>query len=193
MWRDIKVSRLKFELDGVVVRLAEKDDAKRISEYFRNNRDHLCPWEPYREEDFYTEYGWAKKLVKLCELHLMGLGFYCLIIDKETDKMLGTISFSNITRFPLHNCFVGYSLDEHAQGRGIMRKSLKKACEWVFATQNMHRITASYMPSNLKSAAVLESVGFHEEGFAKDYLLINGKWEDHKITALINKNWQEKR
>ncbi|MDG3088191.1 ribosomal protein S5-alanine N-acetyltransferase [Vibrio hannami] len=193
MWRDIKVNRMHEEFDGVVVRLAEKDDAKRISEYFIKNREYLAPWEPHREEDFYTQYGWAKKLIKLCELHLLGIGFYCLILDKESGNMLGTISFSNITRFPLHGCFVGYSLDQHAQGKGIMRKALKRACNWMFKTQNMHRISASYMPSNQKSAAVLASVGFEEEGFAKDYLLIKGKWEDHKLTSLINSKWLEKK
>ena len=42
------------------------------------------------------------------------------------------------------------------------------------------------MPKNKKSKAVLKSSGFEDVGFAKDYLLINGKWEDHNLTALIN-------
>ena len=180
------------ETEGNIrVRLARTDDARMISDYFLRNKDYLKPWEPVREDGFYTEEGWRKKLIKLNELHLMELGFYCLIIDTSTNKMLGTVSFSNLTRFPQHACNVGYSLDENAQGRGIMRTALHLACNWMFKVQNLHRINAGYMPRNKKSEAVLEASGFQKEGFAKDYLLIDGKWEDHNLTALINKDWQD--
>lgn len=54
----------------------------------------------------------------------------------------------------------------------------------------MHRIMAGYMPSNKRSEAVLMKMGFQREGYAKNYLLINGKWEDHNLTALINPDWR---
>jgi len=28
------------------------------------------------------------------------------------------------------------------------------------------------------------------EGYARDYLLINGKWEDHILTSLVNPHWK---
>jgi ribosomal-protein-alanine N-acetyltransferase len=28
------------------------------------------------------------------------------------------------------------------------------------------------------------------EGYARDYLMINGKWEDHIFTSLINPHWR---
>lgn len=28
------------------------------------------------------------------------------------------------------------------------------------------------------------------EGYARDYLMINGQWQDHILTSLINRNWQ---
>ncbi|MDQ1883749.1 30S ribosomal protein S5 alanine N-acetyltransferase, partial [Aeromonas salmonicida] len=27
---------------------------------------------------------------------------------------------------------------------------------------------------------------FEREGYARDYLMINGRWEDHILTALLN-------
>lgn len=177
--------------DGdILLRTALPTDATLISNYFIKNREHLRGWEPKREAAFFTVQGWAQKLVKLHELHKMGLGYYCLITDAKTEEMLGTISFSNLSRFPFHACNVGYSLDADAQGRGIMRKSLKMACDYMFDVQNMHRIMAGYMPRNQRSEAVLQQLGFTREGFAKDYLLINGKWEDHNLMSLINPNWR---
>ncbi len=192
MWRELTFKSMNETEGNIQVRLARTEDAHMITDYFLRNKEHLKPWEPKREEGFYTLEGWRKKLIKLNELHLMELGFYCLIINTASNRMLGTISFSNLNRFPLHSCSVGYSLDEDMQGKGIMRTALRLACNWMFNVQNIHRITASYMPRNRKSEAVLEASGFQKEGYAKDYLLINGKWEDHNTTALINTGWQDR-
>ncbi|EOB4972358.1 ribosomal protein S5-alanine N-acetyltransferase [Vibrio fluvialis] len=181
-----------FKTDGeIILRTAEFDDAARISNYFTVNRDYLKPWEPKREEAFFSELGWQQRLIKLSELHKMSLGFYLLIIDADSDEMLGTISFSNISRFPFYACNVGYSLAEQAQGKQIMTRALKMACDYMFNEQNLHRVMASYMPHNKRSEAVLQRLGFVLEGQAKDYLLIDGQWQDHNLTSLVNPNWKE--
>ncbi|WP_104398945.1 ribosomal protein S5-alanine N-acetyltransferase [Vibrio penaeicida] len=178
--------------NGVIVRTAEPGDAKKISEYFRRNKAHLKPWEPKREEAFFREDGWAQRLIKLHELHRMGLAFYLLIVDEETDEMMGTVSFSNVSRHPFHACNVGYSVAEYHQGKGVMKTALKLSCDWLFENQNLHRIMAAYIPTNQRSEGVLKHLGFQLEGTAKDYLLIDGKWRDHNLTSLINPNWREK-
>ena len=48
---------------------------------------------------------------------------------------------------------------------------------------------ANYMPHNHRSGKLLERLGFEREGYAKDYLLIDGQWRDHVLTALTNKEW----
>lgn len=181
-----------YEVDkDIVLRTAEPTDAYKISQYFITNRSHLKQWEPEREAEFFTLPDWTQRLIKLSDLHRLGLGYYLLIIDRHSDQMLGTISFSNLTRFPVHACHVGYSLAEQAQGRGVMGRALKMALDYMFTKQNMHRIMASYMPHNQRSEAVLTRLGFEREGYAKDYLLIDGQWRDHVLTALINSEWRE--
>ncbi|AXN30163.1 MULTISPECIES: ribosomal protein S5-alanine N-acetyltransferase [Vibrio] len=181
-----------FEQDGdIILRTAEPTDGQLISDYFIANRAHLKQWEPRREDAFFSESGWTQRLIKLNELHRMGLGYYLIIIDSESGEMLGTVSFSNISRFPFHACNLGYSLGENAQGRGVMTRALKMAVNYMFGIQNIHRIMAGYMPRNQRSEAVLNRLGFKREGFAEDYLLIDGRWEDHNLTSLINPNWKE--
>ncbi|WP_395355625.1 ribosomal protein S5-alanine N-acetyltransferase [Vibrio sp. D3] len=179
------------KLDGdLLLRTAEIGDADMIAEYFQVNREYLKPFEPKREEAFFSVNGWLQKLIKLNEMHRMGLGYYCLLVRASSGEMLGTISFSNLSRFPFYSCNVGYSLAEKAQGHGYMRRGLTMACDYMFNVQKLHRIQAGYMPHNKRSEAVLEHVGFNQEGYAKDYLLINGEWQDHVLTSLINPNWQ---
>ncbi|MGF1748945.1 ribosomal protein S5-alanine N-acetyltransferase [Vibrio cionasavignyae] len=177
--------------DGnVLIRTAKPSDAYTISNYFQENKTFLAPWEPKRDSAFYRADTWAAKLVKLEELHRLGLAYYCLIFDTDSKEMKGTVSLSNLVRFPLHSCNLGYSLAENAQGHGYMRKALAMVIPYMFNVQNMHRIAASYMPHNERSAAVLNAMGFQKEGYASDYLLINDQWEDHIQTALINPNWR---
>ena len=187
----ISTSSQVYECDGeIVLRTADLADAELICNYFIDNRAFLTPWEPARDEQFYTHYGWYQRLTKLRELHRMGMGYYLLITEAESGKMLGTISFSNLVRFPMYSCTVGYSLAESAQGNGTMSRALKMACDYMFRIHNMHRIRACYMPHNSRSEAVLMRLGFDYEGMAKAYLLINGKWADHKMVALINPDWR---
>lgn len=182
---------LLYQHPAFSLRLAAPEDAAMISEYFIQNRDHLKPWDPKREEAFYTLQGWRHKLIKLNELHQHDLAFYCVIVATD-GQMLGTISFSNITHFPLHACNVGYSLAANAQGKGIMSQALQAACQWMFESKGMHRIMAAYIPHNVRSANVLRSLGFKKEGLAKEYLLIDGQWQDHILTSLINNQWVAK-
>ncbi|MCJ2375229.1 ribosomal protein S5-alanine N-acetyltransferase [Vibrio sp. ZSDZ34] len=184
--------RLHKEHEGIVVRCSLPGDAHTIANYFQANKRFLAPWEPARDSDFYRPENWAAKLIKLDELHRLSLAYYCLILDSETQEMLGTVSFSNLVRFPFHSCNLGYSLAENAQGKGVMRKALAMAIPYMFDIQNMHRISASYMPRNKRSEAVLQHHQFEKEGFAKDYLLINGQWEDHVLTSLVNPHWLPK-
>jgi ribosomal-protein-alanine N-acetyltransferase len=38
----------------------------------------------------------------------------------------------------------------------------------------------------VRSGRLLGRLGFVIEGYARDYLLVNGRWEDHVLTSLIN-------
>ena len=46
---------------------------------------------------------------------------------------------------------------------------------------------ANYVPSNRKSASVLARLGFTIEGYAREYLFIDGAWRDHVLTSLTNR------
>ena len=68
-----------------------------------------------------------------------------------------------------------------------MKQIVTHVIEFAFQELNLHRITATHMPANQRSAGLLKELGFEKEGYAKEYLLINGEWEDHVLNSLINK------
>jgi ribosomal-protein-alanine N-acetyltransferase len=71
-----------------------------------------------------------------------------------------------------------------------MTEAVRAAVDFAFGTWGLHRVAANYMPRNTRSGAVLERCGFKVEGHAPAYLLINGRWEDHVLTAIINPSWR---
>lgn len=178
-----------LSVENLVIRAIQTSDIDGIVHYFQENRFYLAPWEPIRPDLFFTAQGWEKKLIQLTELQRYGLSYYFLIFEQGCNDVAGVITYNNIIQFPFHSCHLGYSLAQGAQGKGIMRRAVKETNSWLFECLNLHRIMASYMPRNKRSAAVLRAVGFIKEGKAKDYLLINGKWEDHILSSVINPKW----
>ncbi|UXI02262.1 ribosomal protein S5-alanine N-acetyltransferase [Photobacterium sp. TY1-4] len=189
MFQSIMNRTPSLQVDDLIVRLVTPKDAAGIAAYYQRNRAFLQPWEPLREEGFFTVAGWEKRLSQLAELHKHKLAYYFVILREETNEVCGVINYSNLVRHPFYACHVGYSLDAACQGQGLMRRALSATVTWMFEAQSFHRVMAAYMPRNQKSASVLRAAGFEIEGEARDYLLINGRWEDHILTAKINPNW----
>lgn len=175
----------------LIVRLLQHNDTTAIVNYYTENRAFLEPFEPFRPTNFYTRDFWSQQIEK----SIIEFGYdrsLRLFLFKKDDPrtIIGAVNFTNITQGILYSCSLGYSLAEKEQGNGYMNEALQSAIQYVFDEMNLHRITANYMPRNQRSANVLRRLGFTIEGYARDYLLINGKWEDHIRSSLINSNWR---
>lgn len=99
--------------------------------------------------------------------------------------IVGIINVSQIVRGAFQAAVIGYSLDGGAQGSGLMTEALEAVIDYGFDGLELHRLMANYRPENTRSAAVLERLGFVKEGYAKEYLFIDGAWRDHVLTALV--------
>jgi ribosomal-protein-alanine N-acetyltransferase len=72
-----------------------------------------------------------------------------------------------------------------------MHEALLATLDEVFGpVVNLHRLQANHRPENLRSAAVLQRLGFHREGVAPQYLFIDGAWRDHVVNAKINPSFR---
>jgi ribosomal-protein-alanine N-acetyltransferase len=189
---------MKFETPLIVterllLRMATKEDIPLIIQYFADNKTYLTPFYPRWSEGFFTEEYWQLQLelnlhefVNDCSLRLF------MFLKNNPKKIIGVINFTNFVRGVAQYCNVGYSIAETEQGKGFMIEALQTAIEYVFQELKMHRIMANYMPHNQRSGNLLKRLGFVVEGYARDYLLINGQWQDHILTSLTNPSWQAK-
>lgn len=171
---------------------AIRRDAAALSRYYLANWEHLQPWEPKRRADPRTLIYWQNQLLLQEKDHEAQASLMLLIRSKEQIAakgeidILGTIRFSQIFRGGFQACYLGVGLAQSAVGQGVMQEALPRAIDHVFTDWNLHRIMANYLPRNERSGRMLARLGFVTEGLAKDYLQINGVWEDHVLTAKTN-------
>ncbi|AZN37103.1 ribosomal protein S5-alanine N-acetyltransferase [Iodobacter ciconiae] len=166
--------------------LAEPAQAALWAGFQQKNRSHLAPWDPQRDEDFFTPFAWQLRLENARLQYQQGSAIHWVLLDKQQDEMLGQCSFSNIVRGSFMACHLGYSLAASAEGKGLMKEALDAAIGHLFSTQDLHRIMANHLPHNLRSAKLLQRLGFEKEGYARSYLKIAGIWQDHILNSLLN-------
>jgi [ribosomal protein S5]-alanine N-acetyltransferase len=176
-----------IETERLTVRLPDVPDVHEIIGYYGNNRDHLQPFSPTFAPDFLDEAMWREQVRIRTREHAAGESFRAFLFAREApDRIVGNLNLTQVHRGALQSCVLGYNLARDEQGKGYMTEAVKGAVGFAFENWRLHRVVANHMPRNARSAAVLRRSGFHVEGFAPAYLLINGKWEDHVLTAIVN-------
>ncbi|HEX8709075.1 MAG TPA: GNAT family N-acetyltransferase [Pyrinomonadaceae bacterium] len=177
-----------IETERLRLILPPPEAAPRLLKFEEENLEHLAPWSPPCPPEFYTEAYWYARLKFSREDFIRGHSMRLVLFDREEPEgaVVGECNFSNIMRGPFHACYLGYKLDHRAVGRGLMHEALAGAIAYAFESLKLHRIMANYLPTNERSGRLLRRLGFVVEGYARDYLLIAGKWQDHIMTALTN-------
>jgi [ribosomal protein S5]-alanine N-acetyltransferase len=95
------------------------------------------------------------------------------------------INFAGIVRYEFEACWLGYRLDRSLQGQGLMHAALVPAIAAMFQRYQLHRMMATHEPDNLRSGRLLRRLGFGVEGYARDYMKVNGKWRDAVLVAML--------
>lgn len=173
-----------LETDRVNLRMGEECDIPSILDYVRRNQARLAPLEPERPLDFYTPEYWRDYLCRARHEFDQETALRLLVKPHSSSQVIGIVNFSQVFRGPFQACYLGYSLDQEWEGRGIMFEALQCALKYVFQTMGLHRVMANYVPENERSGRLLQKLGFQVEGEAPDYLQIGGRWRDHVLTAL---------
>lgn len=183
MIRDLETQRLYLKiLDGSF--------ASRVLDFYQNNRQFLEPWEPARNDAFYTlesqKTGLYLDEQAMINGQMVRFWLFSKNIDNSESTPIGTVAITNIIRGVFKSCYIGYKLDERFCGYGFMAEALDAVVHYAFEELKLHRIEANIMPRNEKSIKVITKAGFDYEGLSKDYLKINGIWEHHNRYARIN-------
>jgi ribosomal-protein-alanine N-acetyltransferase len=95
------------------------------------------------------------------------------------------LTLANIRRGCAQTGNLGYWTGAAHARQGYMTAAVGGFLPFAFQTLRLHRIEAACIPANIASIRLLEKTGFRREGFAREYLCIDGVWQDHLLYARL--------
>jgi ribosomal-protein-alanine N-acetyltransferase len=183
------IGHLELPTARLILKVVGHEFARQSLDYYARNRAFLADWNPLPAPDFYTLPYHRERLRAELDLIVEGRMVRFWLFKREDvafDTAIGNIAFDNIVRGAFQSCHLGYQIDQRQVNQGFITEALRRAIDYAFDDMKLHRIEANIMPRNLRSRRVVEKLGFVEEGVAKQYLKINGVWEDHIHCVLLN-------
>ena len=112
-----------------------------------------------------------------------------LLFRREDEALIGVFNFSEIVRGAFRSTYLGYfGFLPHAR-RGYMTEGMALALDVAFRKLVLHRVEVNIQPSNERSLALAERIGFTREGFSRRYVKIAGRWRDHVRFAMLAEEW----
>jgi [ribosomal protein S5]-alanine N-acetyltransferase len=163
----------------VTLRLVEPADSGRLTELLRADRDFLAPWEPAREDEFFTEPVQARRIAGDRERADAGL-VHPLVIELD-GSVVGRLTVNDIVRGAFRSAHLGYWVAQAVNGRGVATRAVGLAQRIAFDDLGLHRLQADILVGNAASQRVLERTGFTPIGLAPRYLHIAGRWQDCRL------------
>jgi [ribosomal protein S5]-alanine N-acetyltransferase len=108
-----------------------------------------------------------------------------VITFQENDDYIGhinAIQFDRVFKF----VEIAYIIDPEHWGKGIATEAVGRVVEFLQKDVKIHKIRASLYSKNIASKRVLEKLGFIQEGYLRDNVIIDGEFVDEYLMALIS-------
>jgi len=113
-----------------------------------------------------------------------------LVCRADDGTPVGVFNFSGIARGLFNSAYVGYYALAPNAGQGLMAAGFALALDTAFRVLKLHRVEANVQPTNERSLALVERVGFTREGYSRRYVKIAGRWRDHVRFAMLAEDWR---
>lgn len=168
--------------EGYAIRELTAEDAPALADAYRRNRRHLAPWDPRRDEEFYTDEGQAAAVA--AQLEAVRNGQVAAWVLTTEDSIVGRVNLNNIVMGVLRSASLGYWVDVGHVGKGLATGAVEFACAQAQG-RGLHRVEAGTLLHNTGSQRVLLKTGFEVYGMAPRFLFIDGAWQDHRLYQRI--------
>jgi ribosomal-protein-alanine N-acetyltransferase len=174
------------EGDGVYLRAPQMSDYSEWTTLREASRAFLTPWEPTWPSDDLSRSAFRRRLRRYAEDQRADTSYAFFLFRKNDEALVGGLTLANIRRGVAQAGSLGYWIGEPFARRGLMTGAVQGLVPFAFGSLRLHRLEAACIPSNTASIRLLEKVGFVREGYAREYLCINGLWQDHLLFARLN-------
>jgi [ribosomal protein S5]-alanine N-acetyltransferase len=170
---------------GVVLKTPQPADYAEWARLREQSRSFLVPWEPTWPADDLTRAAFRRRLRRYAEDQRADLAYAFFLFREEDDVLIGGLTLGNIRRGVAQAGSLGYWMGAPYARKRHMTAAVRALLGFAYTALRLHRVEAACIPTNVPSIALLERVGFTREGFAREYLCINGIWQDHLLYARL--------
>jgi ribosomal-protein-alanine N-acetyltransferase len=174
------------EGDNVFLRAPQTGDYAEWAALREASRAFLTPWEPTWPADDLSRSAFRRRLRRYAEDLRTDSSYAFFLFRKSDGVLLGGLTLANIRRGVAQAGSLGYWIGEPYARRGLMSAAVRALVPFSFTALRLHRLEAACIPSNAASIRLLENCGFVREGYAREYLCINGLWQDHVLFARLS-------
>lgn len=113
-----------------------------------------------------------------------------LVLRRDDHALVGVLNFSEIVRGAFQSTYLGYYAFAPHAGQGLMTEGMALGLDVAFRQLKLHRVEVNIQPTNARSIALAERVGFSREGYSPRYVKIAGRWRDHARYAMLAEDWR---
>lgn len=171
----------------LILRRLGEDSTNEVLRFYSEGRNFFNPFEPLKPHNFYTPAYQAAQLRAEEAAFIRGESArYFLLLKEFPERIIGTISFSNIRRYPYDSCVIGYKISPEYIHSGYAYEAVRALVTMMFNAEHMHRIEAYTLPDNIPSIKLLLRTGFNFEAVAQSIIKLRNGWTDHHRYVLIN-------
>ena len=171
--------------DGVMLRAPQMTDFPDWAALREESRTFLTPWEPIWPADDLSRSAFRRRLKRYAEDQRADQAYAFLIFRSGDNALVGGLTLANMRRGVAQAGSIGYWIGAQFAKCGYMTAAVRALIQHSFGTLRLHRLEAACIPDNAASIALLEKTGFRREGYAREYLCINGVWVDHLLYARL--------
>jgi RimJ/RimL family protein N-acetyltransferase len=178
----------RIETERLILRRFTRRDVNSVTEAVQSSLSDLNEWLPwahpgYRKDDasnYIRDSGEAWKEGRAYDYAIRRRG--------DTRRHLGNISIWPVSRLT-RTGEIGYWVRTDATTRGIATEATGAVVKVGFEELGYHKLTLRIAIGNRPSERVAEKLGFSREGVLREELLIRGRWVDHTLFSLLEREY----
>ena len=179
-----------IENSNIQLRKPKGSDYREWKKLREESSEFLIPWEPKWPVDDLSKIGFKRRMKSWTSQWQSGHGRIFFICHCGTGQILGGINLTRIRHGTSGSAMLGYWMGKPHAGKGFMKQAVAGFLDYAFHDLSLKRVEAACLPHNERSINLLKSSGFVEEGYARQYLEINGTREDHLLFAVLKSDFE---
>lgn len=105
------------------------------------------------------------------------------IVLLENDALIGDLGVNLADN--RRQAEIGFTLAAEQQGKGYGTEAVGRMLDHLFDDRGLHKVSAECDARNPASAALLERVGFQQEGRLREHTYVKGEWTTDLLFGLL--------